>query len=279
MSNQAFINEIAPHAQRHAKESGILASLIIAQAIHESNWGKSGLATQGRNLFGIKGTYNGASVTMRTWEVFNGRSTYINAAFRKYPSWYESIADLISLYKRLDRYAKVPGEKDYRKACRAVASGGYATDPNYANKLIATIEGHNLTRFDGGTASAKPKPKPTVLKPTVRKKNSDGTYTIKAGDTLSAIAYDFGVKVGDLAALNGIKDVNLIKAGAKLKFGGSSAKSAKVSAPKAATYTVKAGDALSVIAAKNGTTTAKLAKLNGIKNANLIYPGQKLKLK
>ena len=95
----SFISEIVPHAQRIHREYNILASIVIAQAIHESNWGKSGLATKGKNLFGIKGTYNGQSVTMRTWEVYNGKSVYVDAAFMKYPSWYGSLQDLANLYR------------------------------------------------------------------------------------------------------------------------------------------------------------------------------------
>lgn len=130
--------------------------MIIAQAIHESNWGKSGLATKGKNLFGIKGTYGGQSVNMPTWEVYDGKTVKVNAAFRKYPSWYESIADLISLYKNgvswdRDKYHKIIGETDYKKACKAVQAAGYATDPNYATKLIKIIESNKLTQYDTST--------------------------------------------------------------------------------------------------------------------------------
>lgn len=148
-----FIDEIAPHAQRISKEFNILASLIIAQAIHESNWGKSGLAFKGKNLFGIKGNYKGQSVTMPTWEHVNGKDVKVNAAFRKYPSWYESLYDLANLYKNgvswdRNKYKKMIGETDYKKACTAVQAAGYATDPNYASKLIKTIESNNLTKYD-----------------------------------------------------------------------------------------------------------------------------------
>ncbi|MGE8206649.1 glycoside hydrolase family 73 protein [Heyndrickxia sp. NPDC080065] len=161
-----FISEIAPHAQRIQKEYGILASLVIAQAIHESNWGKSGLAVKGKNLFGIKGSFNGQFVTMRTAEYNKkGNKYYIDAAFRKYPSWYESLCDLANLYKNgvswdRNKYKKIIGETDYKKAAKAVQSAGYATDPNYAAKVIATIEANKLTQYDG-----KKVEKPTEVKP------------------------------------------------------------------------------------------------------------------
>ena len=144
MIELSFINEILPHAKKAGKESNILVSLILAQAIHESNWGKSGLAQKGKNLFGIKGTYNGQSVTMKTWEVYNGKSVYVDAKYRKYPSWYESLKDLTALYENgvswdRNKYKKVIGENNYKTAAKAVQVAGYATDPNYATKLIRTI--------------------------------------------------------------------------------------------------------------------------------------------
>ncbi|NEY99230.1 glycoside hydrolase family 73 protein [Bacillus shackletonii] len=159
----SFISEIAPHAQRIHKEYGILASLVIAQAILESNWGKSGLAVNGKNLFGIKGAYNGQSVTMLTTEYKDGKPYKVNAAFRKYPSWYESLCDLANLYKNgvswdRNKYKNIIGETDYKKAAKYVQADKYATDPKYAEKLISTIESNNLTQYDCGIVSASSKP-------------------------------------------------------------------------------------------------------------------------
>lgn len=215
----SFIFDIAPHAQRHMRESNILASLIIAQAIHESNWGKSGLATKGKNLFGIKGTYGGKSVTMPTWEVYNGKTVQVNAAFRKYPSWYESIADLVSLYKNgvswdRKKYHSVIGEKDYKKACKAIQAAGYATDPNYASKLIRTIEANELTQFDGNKA-AKPVAKPaTKPKPT----NSSG---IKAIGKIKIVGVKTAAIIMDSPDREKAKNIGTIKKNATISIAGS----------------------------------------------------------
>lgn len=272
----SFINEIAPHAQRHMRESNILASLIIAQAIHESNWGKSGLATKGKNLFGIKGTYGGQSVNMKTWEVYNGKNVMVNAAFRKYPSWYESISDLVSLYKNgvswdRKKYHRVIGETNYKEACKAVQAAGYATDPNYAAKLIKTIEAHDLTQYDGDV-----KEKPTGAKPANKKPSNSKAkvYTVKKGDTLSAIAVKYGVTVKQLQSLNGIKDKNQIYAGQKIKLPGTATAS-----PAKKYHTVKSGDTVSELSVKYKTTTAKIKQLNGLKDVNKIFIGQKLRVK
>ncbi|MCY7961367.1 phage tail protein [Bacillus spizizenii] len=154
MSNTSFINDIAPHAQRILKNYNILASLVIAQGCLESAYGTSGLATQGKNLFGIKGTYNGQYVLMWTTEYDKqGNAIRVQAKFRKYPSWYESMQDLANLYVNgvswdKDHYRAVVGEKDYKKATAALVKAGYATDPSYATKLNSIIESYNLTQYD-----------------------------------------------------------------------------------------------------------------------------------
>lgn len=154
MANADFINEIAADAQRIYKKYNILASLIIAQGCLESAWGQSGLAQEGKNLFGIKGTYNGKYVLMWTTEYDNsGSPTRVKAKFRKYPSWYESLQDLAKIYINgtswdPNLYKAVIGETDYKKATAAVQKAGYATDPNYATKLNSIILTYKLTQYD-----------------------------------------------------------------------------------------------------------------------------------
>ncbi|KUL11753.1 phage tail protein [Bacillus licheniformis] len=173
MANTDFIKEIAPDAQRVYKKYDILASLIIAQACLESAWGTSGLVQKGKNLFGIKGTYNGQYVLMWTTEYDkNENPTRVQAKFRKYPSWTESIQDLANLYVNgtswnPNQYKVVVGEKDYKKATAALIKAGYASDPNYATKLNNLIQTYNLTQYDtvdgvpdGPDEPTKPNPTP-----------------------------------------------------------------------------------------------------------------------
>ncbi len=149
MAAADFIKKLAPGAQKVYKKYNVLASLVIAQGCLESGFGSSGLSQQANNLFGIKGTYNGKYVLMWTSEQDKkGNVTRIQAKFRKYPSYSESLADLGSLYTRLSRYKAVVGETNYKKACQAVKDGGYATDINYPSKLISIIEKYNLTQYD-----------------------------------------------------------------------------------------------------------------------------------
>ncbi len=97
-----------------------------------------------------------------------------------------------------------------------------------------------------------------------------GTYTVQPGDTLSGIAAKFGTTYQTLAAINGIGDPNRIWAGQVLKVTGQPTTQN--------TYFVQAGDTLSGIAAKFGTTVSALVSANGIANPNVIYVGQKILL-
>lgn len=107
-------------------------------------------------------------------------------------------------------------------------------------------------------------------------------YTVKSGDTLSAIASRYGMTVNALVTLNGIQNANLIYSGQVLRVAdsgqGSNVSQKATTATTAGTYTVRYGDTLSAIASRYGTSTSTLASINGISNPNWIYPGQVLKL-
>ena len=110
------------------------------------------------------------------------------------------------------------------------------------------------------------------------------TYTVKAGDTLSAIASRYSTSSSTLASLNSLSNPNLIYVGQVLKVSSnastssSTSSSANSTVTTAASYTVKAGDTLSAIAAKYGTTYQALASANSISNPNDIYVGQVIKV-
>lgn len=151
-----FIETVGALAAADMQKTGVLASLTIAQAILESGWGKSGLTVKGNALFGIKAgsSWKGKVYSAQTQECYDGATfTTITALFRAYDSWAESVADHSALLTGLSRYKAVIGERDYKAACRAIKAAGYATDPNYADKLIQIIESYDLTAYDGkGTA-------------------------------------------------------------------------------------------------------------------------------
>lgn len=152
MTQQEFIARIAPAAVADMKKTRVPASLTIAQAILESNWGKSGLTINANNLFGIKGTGTAGSVNMPTTEYVGSTPIRTSAKFRKYNNWAESIADHSKLIlngtkDKPTRYHGVLGA-DYKTACYAVWKGGYATDPDYPGKLVSLIERYELHQYD-----------------------------------------------------------------------------------------------------------------------------------
>lgn len=144
-----FIDKIVPGAIKAYKEYGVLPSLTLAQAILESNWGKSGLSTKSNNLFGIKWTASrgGAYDEYDTKEFVNGKWITVKAKFRKYSSWEESVLDHAVLLT-LSRYKPVLAAKNYKEACTQVQKCGYATDPAYTQKLIGIIEKYGLNKYD-----------------------------------------------------------------------------------------------------------------------------------
>lgn len=149
-----FVNTIAPTAQKLQRQYGVLASVAMAQAMIESNFGQSQLAAEHHNLFGVKtdaGDPNG--VDYETQEFVNDEWITITDRFKVYADWEESLtkhAELIyyGTSWNTDFYQAVLDGKTYQEQAKGLQSAGYATDPDYANKLIAMIEEWNLTQYD-----------------------------------------------------------------------------------------------------------------------------------
>jgi len=169
-AQQDFIDRVGRMAR--AAGSDILPSLTIAQAILESGWGKSKLAQKANALFGIKAHsgWKGPRVDIKTYEFVDETRVDTTAAFRAYASWDESVADHDALL-RGTRYKALQGERDYKKACHAVHAAGYATAPDYADKLIRLIEQYKLAQWEG--------------------KQESGEHVVKAGDTLWSLAVKY----------------------------------------------------------------------------------------
>jgi flagellum-specific peptidoglycan hydrolase FlgJ len=150
VNKKAFFEKIKAGALASWKKYGVLPSLVAAQAALESDWGRSGLALKGNNLFGIKAdrSWRGPILTLPTKEYLNKKWVTVNANWRKYDSWAESVENHGSFFVENKRYKAVLGEKDYLRACKATKAAGYATDPDYANKLISTIKANRLDEWD-----------------------------------------------------------------------------------------------------------------------------------
>ncbi|HCQ3545878.1 TPA: amidase domain-containing protein [Staphylococcus aureus] len=150
-----FVKSIAKDAHRIGQDNDIYASVMIAQAILESDSGRSALAkSPNHNLFGIKGAFKGNSVPFNTLEADGNQLYSINAGFRKYPSTKESLKDYSDLIKNgIDGNRTIykptwKSEADSYKDATSHLSKTYATDPNYAKKLNSIIKHYQLTQFD-----------------------------------------------------------------------------------------------------------------------------------
>ena len=147
-SNNAFIGSIVNGAIQGWTQHQILPSLTLAQAILESAWGKSTLASTYHNLFGIKGSYNGMSVNMPTYEEYGGRMVLINDAFRRYPDNNASVQDHTDFLIKNSRYHNLIGVRDANTATYLIRADGYATASTYTNSLRNVINTYDLTRYD-----------------------------------------------------------------------------------------------------------------------------------
>lgn len=152
-SHQQFIERLVPHAQELQDGYGVLPSIILGQAILESNWGKSTLASKYNNLFGIKAYGDQKKVSLETKEFVNEEWITIQGDFKVYDSWEQSMDDHTQLFVQgVDwnpaLYEKVITATNYQEAAQALQDAGYATDPGYAQKIIQVIETYHLNQYD-----------------------------------------------------------------------------------------------------------------------------------
>ena len=188
MESAEVVTKVATLFTANQKQSGILASVSMAQFILESGYGKSELAQNANNCFGMKSSLSGNSWDGSAWD---GHSVYtmqtgeqntdgsyvtVTADFRKYGSIEDSIADhsaylLGAMNGSKKRYEGLAGCTDYKKAVQIIKDGGYATSLDYVQNLCRVIEQWNLTQFDVAASVTPVTPAATLYR--VRKNWSD----------------------------------------------------------------------------------------------------------
>lgn len=188
MESAEVVTKVATLFTANQKQSGILASVSMAQFILESGYGKSELAQNANNCFGMKSSLSGNSWAGSAWD---GHSVYtmqigeqntdgsyvtVTADFRKYGSIEDSIADhsaylLGAMNGSKKRYEGLAGCTDYKKAVQIIKDGGYATSLDYMQNLCRVIEQWNLTQFDVAASVTPVTPAATLYR--VRKNWSD----------------------------------------------------------------------------------------------------------
>ncbi len=171
LTEEKAIEKIGALCQKDMQTSGILASISAAQFILESGYGKSELAQNANNCFGMKKSLSGNTWSGSVWDGISiytkktqeqnkdGSYETITADFRKYPSVEKSVADhsaylLGAKNGNKLRYDGIKGKMNYREVAQLIKDGGYATSLAYVDKLCAIIEKWNLTKFDGVTDQA-----------------------------------------------------------------------------------------------------------------------------
>lgn len=152
MDKETFIKKVVEKVRKYAPLYGICVhSPIIAQAIIESGWGKSGLASKYHNYFGLKcgSSWKGGSVNMATKEEYKpGVVTNIRDNFRTYEDFDAGIKGYFE-FINTSRYANLKGVKSPEEYLRRIKADGYATSSKYVDNIMRVIRDNKLTRFDG----------------------------------------------------------------------------------------------------------------------------------
>ncbi len=297
ITRQEYIDRYKDAAIEAMRTHGIPASITLAQGCLESGDGNSDLATKANNHFGIKchKDWNGPTFYKQDDEV--GKS-----CFRKYKNAEQSFKDHSDFLRYRDRYAFLfdLDITDYKAWCHGLKKAGYATAPDYAQKLIKIIEDYQLYRFDrevSNKAAGKKNylpPSPTklqeimVLKPTkasalyrhsfnrtIYLRNNVPYILASNLDTYESIAREYGLFTKELLRFNDLKDGDKPVAGQVVYL-----QAKKNKAPRhLEIHIVIEGDTYYDIAQKYGVKLKKLLKYNHATAETVIYPGDEIYLR
>ncbi|MFC4770407.1 C40 family peptidase [Enterococcus hermanniensis] len=207
---KAFIEKISKEIQPLADKHDLYASVIIAQAIIESNWGQNEFAQAPyNNLFGLEGQYQGQSAVLDKADSESGLTQ--KKELKKYGSFKEAVQDYIEILKTTSQDGKEnyfsgtwrSNAQDYQSAAQAL-EGRFNKDQSYVQKLVATIQENNLTTYDATEPVNAP-----VAQAAETKTTATQEYTVKSGDTVNSITDQFGIGVKEFTDWNSITDNNI----------------------------------------------------------------------
>lgn len=218
----------------------------------------------------MKDMRSGVSAYAKRLRALGAQKVGLYIAHHLYDSFNLNLSEFDAIW--IPRYGKNDGKPSLKPSypCDIWQYTEYGRLDGYNGNLdLNTLNSNKpLSYFTGsGQTVTKPSTQPSK-EPSV----AASTYTVKSGDTLSAIAKKFGTTVDALKRLNNIQDVNVIRVGQVLKITGS------VSNITVKYHTIKAGDTLSAIAKRYNTTVYRLQALNGIKDANKIKAGDQIRV-
>lgn len=199
-----FFNNLAPLVVneyiRRKGQKRLYPSTVLAMAALES-----GYNLNAKTLFGIKGD----GIVLDTTECINGENINIKDSFVIYPTLAEAVQGLYTLMQ-WSNYDRATSSTDYMEECRMVQACGYATDPNYADKLISIVNSYQLTLFNN------------IEEPAEEPAEDLHIYTVQSGDTLWSIVKnyygynndtDIANKINEIVEFNDLGNPNLIYVG------------------------------------------------------------------
>lgn len=266
-----YISQYSGMAREQMDQYGIPASVTLAQGLLESSAGRSRLAKEGNNHFGIKCHNEWKGETMLRDD------DAPNECFRVYENPGESYRDH-SLFLKRDRYKSLfeLSITDYAGWARGLSRCGYATDPNYADRLISIIERYGLYGYDNGEIAEIEETVAFIrenLAATHPVRKSRGLHYVVAfpGDTYASIAKEFGLKEKKLKEYNDAEKGDKVKEWEEVYL-----EPKKETPPEGVTTaTIGEGESMHSIAQRYGMSLETIRRLN--KNVK-DKPGTVLKL-
>ena len=291
ITRQEYIERYKAIAIRQMVEYGILASITLAQACLESGDGNSTLAIEGNNHFGIKcHGWQGAKI--------HHDDDQLQECFRKYDKVEDSYRDHSEFLRYRDRYAFLfeLDPKDYRGWAYGLKKAGYATAPEYAQRLIAIIEANNLSQYDA-PAEENPEvealPTPITAEKSVRITPDKGsplyrislarqvysrngvTYILAEGyDTYETLAKEFRLFRRELLRFNDMREEIPIVAGQVIYLEKKRTRSAKF----LEMHVAEEGETMYDLSQRYAVRLRNLYMYNGMKEGEEPVPGQKIYL-
>lgn len=146
-----FVNHVLPYAKQAAKVLGLDPKILLAQAALETGWGQfiiqDKAGNSSNNLFNVKADkqQRNDGIEVKTTEYIAGTPIKLAAAFKKYTTLEESFKDYVSLIKETDRYKEaLEHAGNPERYVKELGRAGYATDPKYAQKIMAIYHGDEL---------------------------------------------------------------------------------------------------------------------------------------
>ena len=272
LSSEDYIHKFHKMAIAEMHEYSIPASITLAQGILESGNGNSELSVKSRNHFGIK--------CHKGW---TGKKVYHDddeeqECFRKYKNVSDSYRDHSEFLKNRERYAELFTYKitDYKSWARGLKKAGYATNPEYATKLIGLIERFDLAQYDTASKSGKrkvKKPKRKVRKEIFISQNGLKFVLSNYGDTYDKIATEQSLWMWQLLEFNDLSKDKTLNQGERvyLEF--------KKNRSKSEFHLVEKGETLYSISQQHGLRLAKLEHKNRLQSNSKLEIGQKVFLR